>query len=166
MSVWGIMGLSFPFYRKLWSYVWRESNSPWVVTAGHGWLSNKLCRGQNSFFAIHPVGTEQGSVQTQYLQLRGFIKFQSCWWGNILNILVGFFIHLFVWLFLPSNQQAVLPFITVGVFFYFKFWKLRNEVDHNYLIKSLANPANNYMWCVCVCACVNALSYETYIKTS
>lgn len=96
--------------------------------------------------------------------LWGFIKSQSCQSGNILNVLVGFLVHLFVWVFLPSNQQAVLPFITLGVFFYFKFGKLRSEADHNYLIKSLGNPANNYM-CVggCVCECI---SYETHIKTS
>lgn len=47
-------------------------------------------------------------------------------------------------------------------FFYFKFRELRNEADHDFLIKSIANPTNNYMWCVCV----NALSYKTHIKTS
>lgn len=169
---------NFPFLQEIWILCLRENNSPCVGTAGYGWFPNDLCRGQNSFFAIHIVGTEQGSVQTLYLQLWvcvlgrqglneqlwprnleahnlhhtfvlwGFIKYQSGWWENIL------FIHLFVWVFLPSNQQAVLPFITAGVFFYFKFWKLRNEADHDYLIKSLANPATNCMWCVCVCESV------------
>lgn len=47
-----------------------------------------------------------------------FIKSQSRCWSNIL---VGFFYCLFVRVFFLFNQQAALPFITVGVFFYFKF---------------------------------------------
>lgn len=47
-----------------------------------------------------------------------FIKSQSCCCGNILT---GFFCSFVCVGFFLFNQQAVLPFITVGVFFYFKF---------------------------------------------